>query len=61
VKALVLPERVDVGRNVLPAAQADQRRHVLVSDCRSRERLGKDAGSVGGLVSPMYGSTRREK
>src|SRR6266542_2687394 len=46
VKALVLPERIDVGRNILPGAQAAQRRHVLVSDCRWRERFGKDVAIV---------------
>jgi hypothetical protein len=46
MKALVSPEGIDGRRNVLPGAQAAQRRHVLVSDRRSRERFGKDVAIV---------------
>src|SRR5262245_53414374 len=47
VKALVLPERVHLRRNVLRfCAQAAERGDVFVSDLESRQRFGKDVAIV---------------
>jgi hypothetical protein len=47
MKAFVLPERVELRRNVLRSrAQASQRGDVLVPDCKSRQRFRKSIAIV---------------